>query len=132
MLVRFVLIRCIISPCKPFIFNLWELYLSLPECKETVHRYPHAWGVETGETNISRSAEAFRRHLLQGHVPERCARRVKDLTDRIVKMDAYPAAYGGFSDVWSCQLRYKQKPSKRVGPLGMGLFQKTIFIIGLP
>ena len=120
-------------PRKPSTFGCdRELYPSLPECKEAVHRCLRAWGVETGETNVSRSAEAFRRRLLQGHVLERCAKRVKDLTDRIVKMDAYPAAYGGFNDVWSCQLRYKQKPPKRVGPPGMGSFQRTILIIALP
>jgi hypothetical protein len=131
MLGPLVRIHCKILPCKSFTFNLWELYLSLPERKGTVHWCLHAWGVGTGEKNISRSPEAFLRHLLRGPVPERCAKRVKDLTDRIVKMDAYPAAYGGFSDVWSCQLQYKQKPPKRVGPLGMISFQQAILIIGL-
>jgi hypothetical protein len=124
--------KCKALPCKPFTFNLWELYLSLPECKEAVHRCPRAWGVGTGEKNISRSPEAFLRHLLRAYVPERGATRVKDLTNRIVKTDTYPAAYGGFSDVWSCQLRYKQKPPKRVGLLGMRSSQQAILIIGLP
>ncbi|KAN0091371.1 Protein kinase-like domain containing protein [Tylopilus felleus] len=72
----------------------------------------HAWGVET--VNIFSSWETFRRHLLQSHAPERCIKRVAVLTESIVKMHEYPAAYGGFSDIWSCQLLHMQHPPERV------------------
>ena len=110
-----------VLPCKQFTFShRWELDLPLSECREAVHLCPRAGGVRTGQKNHSRSSEAFLRHLLRRHlIPEVCAKRVKILSDRIVKMDAYPVAYGGFSDVWSCQLRYKQKPPRRVGPPSM-------------
>lgn len=77
----------------------------------------HAWGVET--VNIFSSWGTFRRHLLQSHAPERCIKRVAVLTESIVKMHEYPAAYGGFSDIWSCQLLHMQHPPERVRSLSV-------------
>lgn len=88
-----------------------------PEGRAT-HQCLFEWGVRVGEKNISRPLEALHRHLLQGHaptmIPERFAKRVRDLTEMIVRIGAYPVAYGGFSDVWSCQLQDKKSPPKRV------------------
>ena len=74
--------------------------------------------------------DTFRHHLLQGHVPERCAVRVKIITVRIVKMHAYPAAHGGFSDIWDCRLQHEQKPPERVRSPGMNASLRTMPIIG--
>ena len=34
-------------------------------------------------------------------------------------MHAYPAAYGGFSDIWDCRLNHEQKPPERVRSPGV-------------
>ncbi|KAF8134425.1 kinase-like domain-containing protein [Boletus edulis] len=47
-------------------------------------------------------------------IPERCAQRGRDLTNWVVKLHKYPVAHGGFSDVWKCTLRCKQRPPRRV------------------
>ena len=80
--------------------------------------------------SIPHFREVFHPHLRHRHIPARCAIRVKILTDRIVKLHTYPVAYGGFSDVWSCQLRHKQKPPKKVRFPGKSIQQK-ILTIGL-
>ncbi|KAH0828068.1 kinase-like domain-containing protein [Lanmaoa asiatica] len=123
--------RCKLKPHKPCtIRQNWELYLLHKPTREPPYWCPAVRGVGTGEKIISRCREAFLRHLLQGHapttVPERCARRVKDLTDRIVRTFVYPMAYGGFSDVWSCQLRYKRSPPKRRTTLNTGVLQVAV------
>lgn len=121
-----------VLPCKPFTFGRdWELYLLLLE-SEALRWCRVLWGAGTGKKSVSHFWEVLLRHPLWGRtrmtVPERCVKRVKNLTYRIVKLYAYPMAHGGFSDVWSCQLRYKQSPPERVRP-GMESFQWTILII---
>lgn len=131
-LVHILYEKCDVLPCKSITFRLdWELSPLLLEL------VVHWWGVGTGEKNISCFWEALLRHPPRGYtqatVPERCAKRVKDLTDSIVRTYAYPVAYGGFSDVWSCQLRCGQSPPKRVRALGtMESFQRTILIVEVP
>lgn len=124
--------KCTHFTYKPFTFGRdWELYLLLPEY-EAAHWCPRAWGVGTGKKkNILRFWEVFLRHLLRRHVPEKCTKRLEVLTNRIKKMHEYPIAYGGFSDVWSCNLRHEQKPPERVCSLGMELFTRTILTVGV-
>ena len=104
--------KCNVSPCKPFTFGC-DLGICLLLHEGTVYL-----PLRVAETGLFRKRENFHRHLLQRHnqttIPERCAERLKDLTDRIVRMNTYPVAYGGFSDVWTCQLRCKRSPSKKV------------------
>lgn len=100
----------------------WGLYFLIHKCEEAMNWCPRMCGAGTGMKN-NPGGEALIRHLCQGYIPERCAKRVKILTKSIVKLDAYPVAHGGFSDVWICHLRQKQNRSKRVRSPGLKLTQ---------
>ena len=106
-----------------------------PKSRQVTRRYPLRCNIRTGERNISRSREAFlhrvRRRHVSATVQQRGANRVRDLTNMIVRTHEYPAAYGGFSDVWSCQLQCQRSPPERVCFPSMESLRWVVLIIGV-
>ena len=116
-------------PRKPLIFEydtISHIFLFESE-RGALHRYPSRQGIWTGEKHVF--ILYFWRCLPVG-VPKRCAERIRDLTNCIVRTNVYPVAYSGFSDVWSCYLQRKQSPTENVcfaGKHKIALTNKPVF-----
>ena len=115
LIVHIPLEGCRVLPRKSLIFGydtMLHVFLQFEPEREALHCCPSRWGGWIDEKHVFHYLETYFWRRLPVGVPKRCAERIKDLTDFIVRTNVYPVAYGGFSDVWSCYLQPKQSPLK--------------------